>query len=648
MGLNLSFMGQPVPGAGHEPQTEDDEAMTLKELHKIRKGTRTFDRVQHGQVHVVVGMNTCGIASGARETLQAFSEEMNRQGASGQIFQTGCVGMCFEEPLVDVIRAGQPKVTYKHLEASKAARVVEGHLLGGEPVKEWVLAQMPRGTRALKGIPAYDDLPYNAKQQKIVLRKCGYIDPEEIDQYIATDGYFALAKAVLEMTPEAVIETVLASGLRGRGGAGFPTGLKWRATRQAPNVPKYVVCNADEGDPGAFMDRSVLEGDPHSVLEGMLIAGYGIGAQEAYIYVRAEYPVAVRRLQRAIEQAKASGLIGQNIFGSDFSFDIKIKMGAGAFVCGEETALLASIEGKRGMPRPRPPFPAQAGLWGKPTNINNVETYSNVPAIVLNGAEWYAAFGTPNSKGTKVFCITGKVKNSGLIEVPMGIRLHEIIFDIGGGILNDRAFKAVQTGGPSGGVLPENLLDLPVDYQELAKAGSIMGSGGVVVLDETTCMADVARYFLTFTQSESCGKCTPCREGLQRMYQILDRICQGEGKEGDLEQLEALALSVKDASLCGLGQTAPNPVLTVLRYFREEVEAHIREKRCPAGVCAALVRYEIDPEKCKACGICRKKCPVEAIEGAPKVVHKIIQEKCIRCGTCYEVCPKKFNAIVRT
>jgi NADH:ubiquinone oxidoreductase subunit F (NADH-binding)/(2Fe-2S) ferredoxin/NAD-dependent dihydropyrimidine dehydrogenase PreA subunit len=621
--------------------------MTVADLEKIRKRTRTFDEVKAGQVHVVVGMNTCGIASGARETLQSFRDGMKRRGISGKVFQTGCIGMCFEEPLVDIIQPGRPRVTYRHVDADKVERILEEHVEAGGLVGEWALAQFPNGASPLEGVPLYRELPYNSKQQKIVLRKCGFIDPESIDQYIATDGYFALAKALSQMTPEQVIEEVLGSGLRGRGGAGFPTGLKWRATRQAPGSPKYIVCNADEGDPGAFMDRSVLEGDPHSVLEGMLIAGYAIGAQEAYIYVRAEYPVAVRRLQHAIAQAKDYGLIGERILGTDFSFDIKIKMGAGAFVCGEETALLASIEGKRGMPRPRPPFPAQSGLWGKPTNINNVETYSNVPAIVFNGASWYSSFGTENSKGTKVFCITGKVKNSGLIEVPMGIKLREVIFDIGGGILQDKAFKAVQTGGPSGGVLPESLLELPVDYQELAKAGSIMGSGGVVVMDETTCMADVARYFLTFTQSESCGKCTPCREGLQRMYQILDRICKGQGHEGDVKELEELARSIKDASLCGLGQTAPNPVLTVLRYFREEVEAHISQRRCPAGVCPALVRYEIDPQKCKACGICRKKCPAEAIEGAPKVIHRIIQEKCVKCGTCYEVCPTKFSAVYK-
>ncbi|MGQ9654852.1 MAG: NADH-quinone oxidoreductase subunit NuoF [Thermodesulfobacteriota bacterium] len=593
-------------------------------------------------------MNTCGIASGARETMDVFKEEMRRRGVKGKVFQTGCMGMCFEEPLVDIIQAGRPRISYRHVTSDKVTRLVEQHVEQGELVREWVLAQFPNGVTPVEGVPVYRDLPYNSKQQKIVLRKCGFIDPEDIEQYIATEGYFALAKALAEMTPEQVIEEVLASGLRGRGGAGFPTGTKWRATRQSQGSPKYIVCNGDEGDPGAFMDRSVLEGDPHSVLEGMLIAGYAIGAQEGYIYVRAEYPVAVRRLEKAIAQAKEKGLIGHDILGSGFSFDIKIKMGAGAFVCGEETALLASIEGKRGMPRPRPPFPAQAGLWGKPTNINNVETYSNVPFIVLKGASSYASFGTENSKGTKVFCITGKVKNSGLIEVPMGIRLREIIFDVGGGILNDRGFKAVQTGGPSGGVLPESLLELPVDYQELAKAGSIMGSGGVVVMDETTCMADVAKYFLTFTQSESCGKCTPCREGLQRMYQILERICKGKGEDGDIQTLEELALSVKDASLCGLGQTAPNPVLTILRYFREEVEAHVRDKRCPAGVCPDLVVYEIDPEKCKACGICRKKCPVEAIEGAPKVVHRIIQDKCIRCGTCFDVCPTKFSAVRRT
>lgn len=620
---------------------------TIEDLERIKKRTLTFDKVSKDTVNIIVGMNTCGIASGAGETRKAIEKNLKSQGIKNRVEQTGCIGMCFEEPLVDIIQAGRPRITYGQITSDRVDELIERHVVKGEILNDYVIGQIQNGTPPLRGVPQYNEIPFFSKQKKIVLRKCGFIDPENIDHYIATDGYFALSKAVKEMSPEDVIETVLASGLKGRGGAGFPSGMKWRFTRTAKGEPKYVVCNADEGDPGAFMDRSILEGDPHSVVEGILIAGYAIGASEAYIYVRAEYPVAVSRLEIAIAQAKKYGLVGQNILGTNFSFEIKIKMGAGAFVCGEETALLASIEGRRGMPRPRPPFPANQGLWNKPTNINNVETYSNVPVIILNGADWYGSHGTENSKGTKVFCITGKVKNSGLIEVPMGIRLREIIFDIGGGILGDKRFKAVQTGGPSGGVLPERLLDLPVDYQALAKAGSIMGSGGVVVVDENTCMPDLARYFLTFTQNESCGKCTPCREGLQRMYQILDGMCKGRGEEGDIETLHELALFIKDASLCGLGQTAPNPVLTVIRYFREELEAHIREKKCSAGVCVDLVCYFVDESLCKACGICRKKCPVDAIIGAPKQVHTIDQDKCTKCGTCFEVCPEKFHAIIK-
>lgn len=621
---------------------------SLGDLERIRERAGDVNGSRLMRPRISVGMNTCGIASGASETFQAFGEEIKRAGISADLVKTGCVGMCFEEPLVDVAVPGRARVTYKNVTADRVARIVEEHLSGGTAVEDYALVQDPAGGDRYDGIPCPTEIPYLAKQQKIVLRRCGTVDPDSIDDYIAADGYFALARVIDEMSPEDVIEEIVSSGLRGRGGAGFPTGIKWRFAHLAPRFPKYVICNADEGDPGAFMDRSVLEGDPHAVLEGLMIAGYAIGAAESYIYVRAEYPLAIERLQRAIGQARDYGILGKGIFDSGFSFDIKIKMGAGAFVCGEETALMASIEGKRGMPRPRPPFPAGSGLWGKPTNINNVETLANVPAIILNGPDWYKSYGTKDSTGTKVFCITGKVKKSGLIEVPMGISLREIIYDIGGGILKDRAFKAVQTGGPSGGVLPASLLDLPVDYQALAKAGSIMGSGGVVILDETTCMVDVARYFLTFTRSESCGKCTPCREGLRRLHAILDRICKGEGNVEDLERLERMARTIKDASLCGLGQTAPNPILTVLRYFRAEVEAHVTEKRCPAGVCAALVTYSIDPERCKACGLCRKRCPVEAIEGKPKEVHRIIQELCIKCGSCFEACPEKFSAVVRT
>ncbi len=629
------------------PSSEARQIQTPQDLLKVKERTALPAVAESHRAHVLVGMNTCGIASGARETMAALEKEISQRGLHTRIYQTGCVGACFEEPLVDVALPGQPRVTYRNLTADKVARVVEEHLVGGRVVADLALCQSPDGSAALPVLTRYDEIPYNAKQQRIVLANCGLIDPENIDHYIAADGYVALATAVTEMSPEEVIGVVVDSGLRGRGGAGFPTGIKWRFTRHAARHPKYVICNADEGDPGAFMDRSVLEGDPHAVLEGLALCGYAVGAEESYIYVRAEYPVAVARLEKAIDQARGYGLLGRNILGSGFNFEIKIKMGAGAFVCGEETALMASIEGKRGMPRPRPPFPAGSGLWGQPTNINNVETLANVPAIIRNGAPWYKSFGTKESTGTKVFCITGKVKNSGLIEVPMGISLREIIFDIGGGILNDRAFKAVQTGGPSGGVLPESLLGLPVDYQALAQAGSIMGSGGVVILDETTCMVDVARYFLTFTQTESCGKCPPCREGLQRLYAMLDRICKGQGEAQDLDRLEVLSRTITDSSLCGLGQTAPNPVLTVLRYFRDEIEAHVVDKRCPAGVCPELVSYFIDPERCTACGLCKKACPVDAIAGEKKVVHSVIQEKCIKCGACFDACPEKFSAVYR-
>jgi NADH-quinone oxidoreductase subunit F len=621
----------------------------LDDLTKIKNQTRTFDQVPEGQVHVVVGMNTCGMACGAQETMTAFKETLAHPDFHGKVFQTGCIGMCFHEPLVDIILPGQPRITYRGLTCDGVSRVVENHIMGGEIVKNWVLAQMPHEAPPAKGIPTYDELPYSGRQHKIVLRKCGFIDPEDIGQYIATNGYFALAKAVLEMRPEDVVETVRASGLRGRGGAGFPTGLKWHSSRNATGNKKYIICNGDEGDPGAFMDRSIMEGDPHSVIEGMMIAGYAVGAEKGIVYVRAEYPLAVKHLSTAIAQATDLGLLGSNILGSGFDFRIEIFKGAGAFVCGESTALVMSIEGKRGLPKSPPRINTSIeGLWGKPTVLNNVETFACVPIIIQKGAEWFNHIGTEKSKGTKVFSLSGDIKKSGLVEVPMGTPLREIVFDIGGGIVGDKKFKAVQTGGPSGGCIPESLLDLPVDYESLADAGSIMGSGGMVVMDETTCMADVVRYFLSFTKSESCGQCTPCREGLERLYDILNRICKGQGRSDDMERLEALALGIQETSLCGLGQSAPNPVVTVLEHFKEEIEAHIVDKQCPAGVCPDLIRFEIDADKCSACGICRKACPVEAIQGKPEVVHEIIQERCIRCGTCYEVCPKKFSAVIRS
>jgi len=492
-------------------------------------------------------------------------------------------------------------------------------------------------------IPTYRELHFYKKQLRVALRNCGRIDPEDINEYISRSGYQALGKVLTEMTPDQVIEEMITSGLRGRGGGGFPTGLKWQFANQAAGDEKYVICNADEGDPGAFMDRSVLEGDPHTLIEGMIIAGYAIGAQEGYIYVRAEYPLAIKRLLTAIHQAEELGLLGENIFASGFNFKLHIKEGAGAFVCGEETALMASIEGKRGMPRSRPPFPAHKGLWDKPSNINNVETYANVPVILLEGGAKFAETGTEKSKGTKVFALTGKIMNTGLVEVPMGITLREVIFDMGGGISSGKDFKAVQIGGPSGGCIPTSLLDLPIDYDSLVEAGAMMGSGGLVVMDSETCMVDLARFFLNFTQSESCGKCTPCREGTKRMLEILNRITEGKGCEADLDLLVQLGETIKQTSLCGLGQTAPNPVLSTLRYFRNEYEAHIRDKKCPAGACSVLLVHSINPDKCKGCTLCKKVCPVNAISGNVKELHNIDQSICINCSACIEAC--RFNAI---
>jgi len=495
----------------------------------------------------------------------------------------------------------------------------------------------------MDNIPAYKELDVYKKQRRIALANCGRIDPESIEEYIAAGGYEAVGKALTEMTSQEVIDEVKEAGLRGRGGGGFPTGLKWQFAYDAEGDKKYIVCNADEGDPGAFMDRSILEGDPHKVLEGMIIAGYAIGSDEGYIYARAEYPLAIKRLKKAIAQAREYGLLGENLFGTDFNFDVHIKAGAGAFVCGEETALMASIEGRRGMPEPRPPYPTQEGLWGKPTNINNVESYSNISTIINDGAEEFSSVGTENSKGTKVFALSGKINNTGLVEVPMGITMKEIIYDIGGGIPNDKEFKAVQIGGPSGGCLPEEKLDLPIDYDSLTDAGAMMGSGGLVVMDEGTCMVDIARFFLDFTVSESCGKCVPCREGTTRMLEILERITEGEGQPGDIELLETLSDMIKEMSLCGLGQTAPNPVLSTIEHFRSEYEAHINNQECPAGTCTALVKYEVIEDLCKGCGLCKQACPADAINGEKKETHLIDQETCIKCGACVDKCP--FNAI---
>lgn len=590
---------------------------------------------------MICGATGC-LSSGSHLVELALIEELEKRGIRDKfrLVMGGCPGFCEVGPII-VIYPDQ--VFYCRLKPKDMAELVEKHLVGGEIV-ERLLYKGPD-----VDVPArfYDTIPFYAKQKFNVLRNSGIIDPESIDEYIMRGGYRAFTRA-LQMEPAAICEEVKMAGLRGRGGAGFSTGLKWEFTNKAPGPKKYVVCNADEGDPGAFMDRSILEGDPHAILEGMLICGRAIGAGEGYIYCRAEYPLAIKRLKIAIDKAQEYGLLGENILGFNFNFKINIKEGAGAFVCGEETALLASVEGKRGMPRPRPPFPANSGLFGKPTTINNVETLANIPLIVKEGgAAEFAAIGTEGSKGTKVFALAGKIRNTGLCEVPMGITIREIIFDVGGGIKGGRAFKAVQAGGPSGGCIPTDLLDLPIDYDSLTKAGAIMGSGGLVVMDERTCMIDLARYFLSFTQKESCGKCTPCREGTKRMLEILNRISEGLGQPEDLDTLDSMASSIKDSALCGLGQTCPNPVLSTIRYFRNEYEEHINEKYCRAGVCKALFSYRIDPEGCTGCQACVKVCPVDAISGEKKEPHLIDQELCTRCGSCLDKCRQDCIMIER-
>jgi NADP-reducing hydrogenase subunit HndC len=576
----------------------------------------------------------------SRELLKNMEDEVARRGLGKEVkvIETGCFGFCSMGPIMVVYPEG---TFYCRVKPSDAALIVEEHLVKGRPVERLRYAR----EKAAPGTVEMEDIQFFKHQKRVALENCGRIDPENIDEYIAQDGYFALAKCVKEMTPAGVIEEVTKSGLRGRGGAGFPTGTKWAFAAPVEADQKYVVCNADEGDPGAFMDRSVLEGDPHSVLEAMAIAGYAIGASQGYIYVRAEYPIAVERLKLAISQARGYGLLGEDIFGSGFSFDIDIRLGAGAFVCGEETALLASTEGRRGEPRPRPPFPAVSGLFGKPTVINNVETLANVAKIIRNGWEWFAAMGSEKSKGTKVFALAGKINNIGLIEIPMGTPLRTIIYEVGGGIPNGKKFKAAQTGGPSGGCLTEAHLDVPIDYENLTAAGSMMGSGGLIVMDEDTCMVDIARFFLEFTQEESCGKCPPCRIGTKRMLEILDKITTGRGTMEDLERLEALAETIRDSSLCALGQTAPNPVLSTIRNFREEYRAHIEEKRCPAGVCQSLLTYSIDAAKCRGCGLCARSCPAGAISGVVKEPYAIDAEKCVKCGACMGAC--KFGAIAK-
>jgi len=604
-----------------------------------------WQKLENSNVPVFfVGAATCGRAAGATEVLEVLRRELKARGVEARVIEVGCLGPCSMEPLVIVHKSGMPRVCYGKVGPEQIVQILEKHVIAGSACSQLAVGRMTKGEAG--GIEDFESHPMMRRQVKNILRNCGLIDPEDVSHYLALDGYRGFLRA-LEIGPDNVLKEVQASGLRGRGGAGFPTWRKWEFCRKAAGEPKYLICNADEGDPGAFMNRSLIESDPHALLEGMLIAAFTIGASQGYIYCRAEYPLALHRLDIAIGQMRELGLLGKNIQGSGFSFDLTVKRGAGAFVCGEETALIASIEGRRGMPKPRPPFPVISGLWGKPTVIQNVETLGNLPLILHRGAKWYTQYGSESSKGTKTFALAGKIKRTGLIEVPLGIKLKDVIYEIGGGIPDDKALKAVQTGGPSGGCIPADKMDLPVDYESLTAAGSIMGSGGMIVLDEDNCMVDIARYFLSFTQQESCGKCAPCRVGTRAMLDILQQIAAGEGRMADIIKLEEIARTVKDGSLCGLGQTAPNPVLTTLRYFRKEYEDHIAKKQCSAFVCSKMVSFHIDRTRCAGCGACAKICPVKVISGEKKKPHTIDQQACIRCGACLRVCPETYSAVYR-
>ncbi len=616
--------------------------ITLQELHKIREekrkelDLRVNTKADTREKHILVCHGTGCTSSKSPQILENFRKILKEKNIDNvRVIMTGCFGLCAKGPIV-IIR---PEDTfYAMVTPEDCEEIIQTHIVEGNRVERLLCKDIDG-----KIVNSLDELNFYKKQKRIALKNCGVINPEDIDEYIAFNGYEALERVLREYTQDEVIDIIKKSGLRGRGGAGFPTGKKWELTKQSEGKQKYVVCNADEGDPGAFMDRSILEGDPHSVLEAMAIAGYSIGADKGFIYVRAEYPIAVHRLKIAIEQARKYGILGKNIFGTGFNFDIEIRLGAGAFVCGEETALLESIEGKRGQPRVKPPYPAQSGLWGKPTLINNVETYANIAQIILKGPEWYSSIGTENSKGTKVFALGGNVNNIGLVEVPMGTTLREIVYDIGGGIPNGRDFKAAQTGGPSGGCIPKEHLDTPIDYESLKQIGSMMGSGGLIVMDDTKCMVSLAKFYLEFTVSESCGKCTPCRIGTKRMLEILEKLCDGKGDEFDIYKLEKLAVNIQKASICGLGQSAPNPVISTLKYFREEFREHAIQKECKALECKAMSKITIDQVKCKGCGLCQKHCPVQAIEGEAREKRVINQDKCIKCGTCLTSCP--FHAI---